>query len=92
MRLVLSLLSLMIFCLSAPPAQAQTEFIAAVVKQDVISTTDLGDRLRMILVSSGLPNNDDTRAKLTPQIMNVLIEEQIKIQETRRLNIEISQE
>ncbi len=66
--------------------------IAAVVNQDAISMADVGDRLRLIMISSGLPNNKETIDKITPQVINGLIEEQLKLQEAKRNNIEITEE
>lgn len=73
-------------------AQARTEGIAAIVNQDAISITDLNDRLRMIIASTRLPATKDIQEKLTRQVLSDLIEEQLKIQEARRLDITVSQE
>lgn len=75
------------------PAQAQStrvETIAAVVNDDAISETDVEDRMQLIITSSGMPNTDEIRAKMKPQIMTVLIEEKLRIQEAKRLDIEVT--
>ncbi|MGB4107455.1 MAG: peptidylprolyl isomerase [Alphaproteobacteria bacterium] len=74
------------------PVYARTEGIAAVVNQDAISITDLNDRLRMVIASARLPGTKDIQEKIMPQVLNDLIEEQLKMQEARRQEIEISQE
>ncbi|MEM7618584.1 MAG: peptidylprolyl isomerase [Pseudomonadota bacterium] len=80
-------------CLILPIfAHAKSEKIAAVVNQDVISRSDVNDRMKLIIVSSGLANNPEIRARLSQQVISSLIDEQIKIQEAQRLELEISQE
>lgn len=78
---------------SAPlPAVAQALGIAAVVNEDAISMADVRDRLKLIIISSGLPNNKDTIDKVMPQVLNGLIEEQIKLQEAKRHALEVTQD
>lgn len=71
-------------------ANAQSFRVAAVVNEDIISTLDLGARIEMIVRSSNLPANDDTRRQLAPQMLRMLIDEKLKIQEAKRLNITVS--
>lgn len=69
----------------------QAQSIAAIVNQDAISTSDVMDRLKLIMASSGLRDDPDIREKLIPQILTALIEEQLKLQEAKRLNITVTQ-
>lgn len=69
---------------------AREESIAAVVNQDAISMTDFTERMKLIAISSGLPNTPEIRAKLTPQIISSLIEEQLMIQEARKRNLTVT--
>ncbi len=73
------------------PALAATQEIVAVVNSDAISALDLKKRMKLIMTSSGLPNNKDIRAKLTPQILDGLINEQIMLQEAHKLGLQVSQ-
>lgn len=68
---------------------AATQEIVAVVNEDAISARDLATRMRLIIASSGLQNNKEIRAKLTPQILSSLINEQLMLQEARKMNIRI---
>lgn len=86
--LLLSVLTLIPF--AAPRAQSET--IAAVVNEDVISQSDVNDRMRMIILSSGLPDSPEIREKLKPQVLSSLIEEQLKLQEATRLEIAVTPE
>ncbi len=87
-------LSLACFLLAVPalPAAAREAGIAAIVNHDAISMTDLNDRIRLIMASSGLPDTPEIRSKLTSQVIDSLIEEQLMIQEATDRNISISPE
>lgn len=83
-------LFLMALLLVAPAAKAQTLGIAAVVNEDAISMADVTDRLKLIVISSGLPNTKETIDKVLPQVINGLIEEQLKLQEAKRNNLDVT--
>ncbi len=83
---------LVLICLFATSAHAQrSDSIAAVVNGDVITYTDVYDRMDLILKSSGMPNKKEFKAKLLPQILNGLITEQVQLQEAKRLGLTVSQ-
>ena len=91
MRYIILIFSIFMFLGTAvPKASAQQEGIALVVNEDAITFSDLNQRLHMVIVSSGLPDNQDIRSKLLPQVVASLVEEQIKLQEARALEISIS--
>lgn len=69
----------------SPPGR--TTSIAVVVNQDAISGADVQDRLHLILVSSGMPDTPDMRQRVLPQVLDALIEEQLKLQEGKRLGV-----
>lgn len=83
MRKILTIISLVFLMIAPTHVSAQQEGIAAVVNEDAITMSDLNDRMHMILLSSGLPNNPEIRQKLLPQVMGSLIEEQLKLQAGR---------
>ncbi len=77
----------------AVPARAEQSIgIAAVVNDEAISMTDVQDRMKLVMVSSGLPNNPEIRAKIQTQVVEGLIDDQLKLQEARRNKIEVSEE
>lgn len=69
---------------------ARTESIAAVVNNDAITVTDVAERLRLVMVSSGIPNSEEIRERLTPQIITMLVEERLMLQEAASAGIEIT--
>ena len=72
---------------------AQQEMrIAAVVNDDVISLYDIQSRVSLFLATSGLEDSQDLRRRLLPQVLQALIDERLKVQEARRLEIETSDE
>ena len=66
--------------------------IAAVVNEDVITGFDVQSRMRFFLLTSGLPSTLETQQRLLPQIIDSLVEEHLKIQEARRLEVEVTEE
>ncbi len=73
-------------------SRAQIEGIAAVVNDDVVSFTDLRDRMAIAIGASGLQDNEEIRNRLQPQVLKILIEEKLKLQEAERLEIDVSDE
>lgn len=71
---------------------AQTESIAAVVNDGIVSNSDVDARMHLIIKSSGMPNTAEVREKVRPQVLNMLIDEQIRMQEAKRLGFEITED
>ncbi len=91
-RFLLALFFIGFIAHPAPSYAQQQVGIAAVVNDDAISMTDVQDRMKLVIVSSGLPDNKDIRAKIAPQVIEGLIEEQLKLQEAKRNKITITDE
>ncbi|MCC6598847.1 MAG: peptidylprolyl isomerase [Alphaproteobacteria bacterium] len=85
-------LALMVFsALPAPASAAEKAMsIAVVVNEDAITLSDVNDRLKLIVASSGLPATQEIRDRLLPQVIGALVEEQIKLQEAHRLELGVS--
>ena len=75
----------------AAPARAQSgaERIAAVVNDEPISYFDLDHRLRFTIMTAGLADTPEIRQRLIPDVLRGLIDERLKSQEAKRLNIKI---
>ncbi|HEY9344323.1 MAG TPA: SurA N-terminal domain-containing protein, partial [Inquilinus sp.] len=90
-------LVLAITSVAVPAAMAQTRpapasavgTIAAVVNDDVITVADLQMRMRLALMSSGLPATPDAQQRLVPQVLRLLIDEKLQGQEATRAGIAI---
>jgi peptidyl-prolyl cis-trans isomerase SurA len=70
-------------------AQA-VQSIAAVVNDDIVSTQELAERVRLARASTGLPDDPNTQRLLTQQVLRTLIDEALQRQEARRLNVEVT--
>ncbi len=76
--------------IAGAPAKAQeTQRIAAIVNDDVISMRDLTARVSLTLFASGLRDTPQIRARLAPQVMRRLIDERLQLQEAARLRVSV---
>ena len=90
MRIFTLLLTVLVLVYSVPADAARQESIAVVVNEDAITMSDVNDRMGLIIASAGLRNTQDTRDKLLPQILGSLVDEQIRMQEARRLDLSVT--
>lgn len=82
----------------APPPAAQAQpvpeqsdlAIIATAGDDAISSLDLENRLKMVLVTTDLPDNAETRERLRPQLLRLLIDERLEAQEAAKEKIEVT--
>ena len=74
--------------LSAPqPAQQGNMAIAAVVNEEIITMFDVQSRVSLFIVTSGIDDSAEMRQRLVPQVVDLLIEERLKLQEAARLKL-----
>jgi peptidyl-prolyl cis-trans isomerase SurA len=89
--------SLIIFCFLMiasgiwMPLQASSGSIAAIVNDRPISKADLEARINMAILSAGLEKNRQTHDYLAPQVLKVMIDEELQIQRTERFKINPSE-
>ena len=72
------------------PAQ-ETQRIAAVVNDAAVSYFDVFQRVKLVVVTSGLDGTQEVMQRITPQVMRALIDEQLRLQEGERQNITIDE-
>ena len=63
--------------------------IRAIVNDDVISFYDLFQRVRLLIMTSAIPDSPDNRRRLAPQVLRAMIDEKLRMQEATRLNIRV---
>ncbi len=68
----------------------QVQRIAAIVNDDIISQYDLNSRLRLVIVSSQIPDTADVRRRISPQVLRLLIDERLQLQEAKLRNISVT--
>ncbi len=87
-----SMLSLSNPAASSAASPGVRDRIAAVVNDNVITTLDIRQRMTLALLSSGLPESPEIEQRLLPQVLRGLIDEQLQLQEAKRLDITVTQE
>ena len=90
-RFIFGVLPLVLTLVANGAGAQETLRIAAVVNDEMISAYDLNMRLGLIILLSGLPNTGEVRQRIAPQILQTLIDEEIKRQEVSRLEIPINE-
>ncbi|MBM3619033.1 MAG: hypothetical protein FJX23_10890, partial [Alphaproteobacteria bacterium] len=92
MKRILSL-SLMATLLWSGHAKAQEPVqIAAVVNNSIITTDDLGARIRLAVATSGIEATPEVQRRMAVQVLRGLVDEQLQLQEAARLNINVPDE
>ncbi len=71
-------------------AHAEHVGIAAIVGDDIISTNDVNERRDLVMATAGIPNTPDNQQKITPRILQSLIDETLEMQEAKRQSFTIS--
>lgn len=73
-------------------AKAQNALnIAAVVNDEIISVFDLAQRINLVIAFSNLPNNQQVQQRIAPDVLRRLISEKLRLQEAKRLELDISE-
>ncbi|HLG87671.1 MAG TPA: peptidylprolyl isomerase [Alphaproteobacteria bacterium] len=68
------------------------EKIVAVVNDEAISEGDLLARLKLAAAAGNYPDTPEVRERLTPQVLRTLIDDQLRLQEAKRLKINIDKD
>ncbi|MDO9125549.1 MAG: SurA N-terminal domain-containing protein, partial [Parvibaculum sp.] len=71
---------------------SDSQAIAAIVNDRVISSYDLDQRVKLIMLSSGIPNTGENVSRIRGQVLRSLVDEYLQMEEAQRLNISVSQE
>lgn len=70
------------------PLSSISESVAAVVNDDIISTYDLVQRMRLLSITAGIQPDENTLPQLQREAMRSLTEERLQIQELRKVEKE----
>ncbi|CAN7395392.1 peptidylprolyl isomerase [Caulobacter sp. LjRoot300] len=70
---------------AAPRANPLSESVAAVVNDDIVSSYDLMQRMRLLMVTSGLQPTQENLPQLEQEALRSLIDEHVQMQELRRV-------
>lgn len=81
------------FTLLCLPAMAQERLgIAAVVNNEVLTTSDVQGRVSLALQGAKTPPDAEIQKQIAKQALDALIDEQIRLQEARRLGVAAKKE
>src|SRR5277367_5835642 len=72
------------------PAHAQSSRIVAIVNGDVVSQGDVDNRTRLFSLSSGIGASLDAQSRLKAQVVQQLIDERLRLQESQRRHVVIN--
>lgn len=64
--------------------------IAAIVNDEVITTLDVNERRALVITTTGITKSPQVEKRLTPQIIQTLINEKLQLQEAKRLSITVN--
>jgi peptidyl-prolyl cis-trans isomerase SurA len=76
----------------AVAAPAQESHIVAVVNNDIITDGDLAARLKLVLISSNIPDTPENRQRLSGEVLRSLIDEKLEMQDAKRLSVAVTKE
>ena len=67
------------------PARPMTESVSAIVNDDIITTYDLTQRMRLLIATTGVQPTQDTLPQFQQEALISLVDEHLQIQELRRV-------
>ena len=82
---------LIAWTLTFPALAQQTLRIAAIVNEEVISVFDVSERIKIVLLSSGITDSPEQRQRLAPRVLRLLVEEALQTQAADQFNISVSE-
>jgi peptidyl-prolyl cis-trans isomerase SurA len=72
----------------AAPLPTVSESVAAIVNDDIVSSYDLVQRMRLLAATAGIQPNEENLPQLQREALRGLIEERLQLQELRRVERE----
>ena len=76
---------------SANPQQSSPVAIAAIVNDDIITVYDLQQRMRLLLMFSGIQPTPETIDRIQDQVLRNMVDERLELQEANRLEVNVDE-
>ncbi len=73
--------------LAVPALAAQENRIAAVVNSDIVTDADVVTQIKLVEISSNIPDTPENEKRLAPQVLRSLVDQKLELQEAKRLGI-----
>ncbi|MDX9860578.1 MAG: peptidylprolyl isomerase, partial [Rhodospirillales bacterium] len=89
-KLLLILLVWVLAAIGNSALAQETQKIAAVVNDEVISLFDLQSRLSLLIAGADTRDTPEVRRRLAPEVLRRMIDEVLQLQEAKRLNIAVN--
>ncbi len=70
------------------PAAGLSEYAAAVVNDEIISTYDLAQRMRLLIATTGVQPTEQNLPQIQQEALIALVDEALQMQELRRVEVE----
>ena len=87
-RFVAPLMTIMAtFAVCAPVLAQEEAVVAAVVDEGSITSVDLAQRTNLLIFFSKLPRTQQVAQRLYPQVLNIMIDEQLQLQAAKAHNV-----
>jgi peptidyl-prolyl cis-trans isomerase SurA len=67
------------------PMRPMSESVAAIVNDEIISTYDLAQRMRLLIATTGVQPTQDTLPEFQQQALVTLVDERLQLQELKRV-------
>ncbi|MBX9697099.1 MAG: peptidylprolyl isomerase [Alphaproteobacteria bacterium] len=77
-------------CLTSSLDAQESCRIAAVVNNVMITKGDLDARIKLTVISSGMEASEEAMREMRTQVLDLMIEEQLKIQEAEKFDVTVS--
>lgn len=82
-------LAIVLLLACAQPAMAERIEIAAIVNDSIITTADVAERRDLLMALNNLSPTAENQQRITPRVVQSLIDEALQMQEAKRLSISI---
>ena len=83
----------LLLCLAVSPGILRAQDvsrIAAIVNEEIISVLDLAARIDLTIFVANFPNTQDTRRRLSGQVLRALVDERLQLQEANRIGVRVN--
>jgi peptidyl-prolyl cis-trans isomerase SurA len=84
-------LAILLLVAGAGVAPAQETRIAAVVNAEIVTDGDLDARVKLVEVTSNIPDTPENRQHLAPEVLRNLVDEKLQLQNAKEVGIKVPQ-
>src|SRR5689334_2673061 len=90
-NLICAMVTATMLCTSPVLAAIDAVKVVAVVNDQIISSVDLEERIKLIMATTGIADTQENRQRLVPQILHQLVDESLQIQDATKNSITVGE-